>query len=137
MIRTYKELILLPTFDERFEYLKLDGNVGIETFGFDRYLNQAFYRSNEWKAIRDYVIVRDLGNDMAVDGFEIGGRILIHHMNPISERDITERANTLLDPNNLVCVSHITHNAIHFGTSELLPKVPIARAPNDTSPWRR
>lgn len=137
MIRTYEDLIAFSTFEERYEYLQLDGSVGAETFGFDRYLNQAFYRSAEWKAIRDYVLVRDLGCDLACDGFEIRGKILIHHMNPITEQDILKRCPNLLDPNNLICVSHLTHNAIHFGERNLLPKMPIERSPNDTCPWRR
>lgn len=136
-IKTYSELIAIPTFEERFNYLKINGRVGEETFGFDRYVNQAFYRSSEWKAIRDYVVVRDNGCDLAMEGYDIGGKILIHHMNPIDEKDIVQGSDYLLNPEYLICVSHITHNAIHYGDKDLLPKVPITRTKNDTCPWRR
>ena len=135
-IRTYSELITLPTFKERYEYLKLNGRVGEETFGFDRYLNQAFYKSEEWRAVRDYVIVRDNGCDLGIKGHEIFGKILIHHMNPISKRDILDRSDLLLNPEYLVCTIKNTHDAIHFGDENLLIVAPIERRKNDTCPWK-
>ena len=135
-IKTYSELITIPTFEERFEYLKLDGRVGAETFGFDRYLNQAFYKSDEWLSIRDYVITRDNGCDLGVEGYEIYGRIIIHHMNPITKEDIIQRSKILLDPENLITTIKRTHDAIHYGDSNLLVKAPIERSKNDTCPWR-
>lgn len=136
VIRTYSELITLPTFEERFNYLKLKGQVGKDTFGFDRWLNQIFYRDPEWKSVRDYVIVRDNGCDLGVDGYEINGRILVHHMNPISKEDILERSKYLLDPEFLISTIHNTHNAIHYGDEDLLIKKPIERTKNDTCPWK-
>ena len=136
IIRTYSELITLPTFEERFNYLKLKGQVGKDTFGFDRWLNQIFYRDPEWKSVRDYVIVRDNGCDLGVDGYEINGRILVHHMNPISKEDILERSKYLLDPEFLISTIHNTHNAIHYGDEDLLIKTPIERTENDTCPWK-
>ena len=136
-IKTYSDLILLPTFEERFEYLRLDGRVGEDTFGFDRYLNQLFYRSYEWRKIRDYVIVRDNACDLGVEGHDIYGKVLIHHMNPIRAKDIELRTNLLLDPEYLICVTHNTHNAIHYGDENLIIKAPIERRPNDTCPWKR
>ena len=136
-IRTYSELILLPTFEERFEYLRLDGKVGEDTFGFDRYLNQLFYRSQEWKKIRDYVIIRDNACDLGVEGHDIYSKVLIHHMNPITARDIEKRTDLLLDPEYLICTTHNTHNAIHYGDENLIIKVPIVRTKNDTCPWKR
>lgn len=136
IIRTYSELITLPTFEERFNYLKLKGQVGKDTFGFDRWLNQIFYRDPEWKRVRDYVIVRDNGCDLGVDGYEINGRILVHHMNPISKEDILERSKYLLDPEFLISTIHNTHNAIHYGDEDLLIKTPIERTKNDTCPWK-
>ena len=135
-IKTYSELITIPTFEERFEYLRLNGKVGEETFGFDRYMNQNFYRSPEWKRIRDFVIARDYGCDLGVDGREIYGRILIHHMNPISQYDILHSSDFLLDPEYLITVSHETHNAIHYGDVSLLSRAPVERTKNDTCPWR-
>lgn len=135
-IRTYSELITLPTFEERYEYLKLNGQVGDSTFGFDRYLNQIFYRSQRWKAIRDQVIIRDNGCDLAMEGYDIHERILIHHMNPITIEDIERETAFLLNPEYLICVTHNTHNAIHYGSKELLVTAPIERRPNDTCPWR-
>ena len=135
-IRTYSELIRLPTFEERFRYLKLDGLVGKDTFGFDRYLNQEFYRSKEWKEIRDFVIVRDNGCDLGMDDYEIVGRIYIHHMNPITVNDIVHSSDFLLNPDYLVCVSHNTHNAVHYGDEDLLVTAPVERRKNDTCPWR-
>ena len=136
MIRTYSELVSLPTFKERYEYLRLNGSVGSDTFGFDRYLNQEFYRSKEWKSIRDQVIIRDNGCDLGVDGYEIYGRIVIHHMNPILQTDILDRTQLLLDPDYLICTTHATHNAIHYGDEGLLPREPVERTRNDTSPWK-
>ena len=136
-IRTYSELILLPTFEERFEYLRLDGKVGEDTFGFDRYLNQLFYRSQEWKKIRDYVIIRDNACDLGVEGHDIYSKVLIHHMNPITARDIEKRTDLLLDPEYLICTTHNTHNAIHYGDENLIIKVPIVRTKNDTCPWKQ
>jgi hypothetical protein len=136
MIRTYPELILLPTFEERFEYLRLDGRVGEDTFGLDRYLNQLFYRSYEWRKIRDYVIVRDNACDLAVEGYDIYEKVLIHHMNPITARDIANRTELLLNPEYLICVTHNTHNAIHYGDANLVSKAPVVRTKNDTCPWK-
>ena len=135
-IRTYSELIQLPTFEERFNYLRLDGVVGKDTFGFDRYLNQQFYRSSEWKRIRNQVIVRDNGCDLGIDDYDIHGRILIHHMNPISIEDLQHMSNLLMNPEYLICVSHRTHNAIHYGDERLIVTAPIERTQNDTCPWR-
>lgn len=136
IIRTYNELMLLPTFEERFEYLKLSGRVGEETFGFDRWINQKFYRSTEWKHIRDQVIIRDNGCDLGIEGREIYGKILIHHMNPISKKDILERNDLLLNPMYLISVTKQTHDAIHYSDYSILMKDPIVRSRNDTCPWR-
>lgn len=136
IIRTYKELSRLPTFEERFEYLKLNGVVGKDTFGFDRFLNQRFYRSAEWKRIRNHVIARDNGCDLGITDRQIFERILIHHMNPISVNDITDATDYLLNPEYLICVSHKTHNAIHYGDKDLLAICPPVRQPNDTCPWK-
>ena len=135
-IRTYSELITLPTFKDRFNYLQLNGLVGKETFGFDRYLNQQFYKSQEWKRIRDIVILRDNGCDLGVEGYEIRGRILIHHMNPITDYDIQNNSKILLDTEYLICVTHNTHNAIHYGDESLIYTGPIKRHKNDTCPWK-
>ena len=136
-IRTYSELITIQTFKERYEYLRLKGFVGEETFGYDRYLNQSFYRSKEWMDIRDYVIVRDNGCDLGMPGHEIHGRILIHHMNPITKEDILRRSEFLLDPEYLISTIKLTHDAIHYGDENLLMDEPIVRTKNDTCPWRR
>ena len=135
-MRTYSELIELPTFEDRFRYLQLNGVVGQDTFGFDRYLNQVFYQSPEWKRVRDMVIVRDNGCDLAMEGYDIQGRILIHHMNPVSLRDINDRNEDLLNPDYLITTTHQTHNAIHYGDESLLPRGPIVRTPFDTCPWK-
>lgn len=135
-IRTYSELIALPTFKERYKYLKLSGKVGEETFGFDRYLNQVFYKSKEWLSIRDYVIVRDNGCDLGIEGHEIHGRILIHHMNPISKEDILRRSDILLNPEYLITTIKNTHDAIHYSDDSLLIDEPIIRTKNDTCPWK-
>lgn len=136
-IKTYSKLIRMPTFQERYEYLKLDGIVGKETFGFDRYLNQIFYRSQRWKQIRDQVIIRDNGCDLAVEGHDIYGRILIHHMNPITVDDIENESELLFNPEYLITVTHQTHNAIHYGNENLLMILPKERSKNDTCPWKR
>ena len=136
-IRTYSELITLPTFEERYQYLRLNGRVGEETFGFDRWLNQKFYKDPEWLRIRDEVIIRDNGCDLAIPGREIYSRILIHHMNPITKDDILQRSKYLLDPEYLICTIKNTHDAIHYGDENLLIKGPVERKPNDTCPWRR
>ena len=130
-IKTYSELITIPTFEERFEYLKLDGRVGAETFGFNRYLNQAFYKSDEWLSIRDYIITRDNGCDLGVEGYEIYGRIIIHHMNPITKEDVLQRSKFLIDPEYLITTIKRTHDAIHYSDSNLLVKAPIERSKND------
>ena len=135
-IRTYSELILLPTFEERFKYLQLNGRVGDDTFGFDRYINQKFYSSAEWKRIRDIVIMRDNGCDLALKGYEIYGRILIHHMNPITVKDVELSTEYLMNPEYLICVTHNTHNAIHYGDEKLITKGPVVRTKNDTCPWK-
>ena len=135
-IRTYSELIAFPTFEERFKYLQLNGQVGESTFGFDRYMNQVFYRSQKWKSIRDFVIIRDCGCDLGVEGYDIHGKIIIHHMNPLSMRDIETESDFLLNPDFLICTTHNTHNAIHYGDEKLLVTAPIERTKNDTCPWR-
>lgn len=137
MIRTYTELTSLATFEERFRYLRLEGSVGAETFGFDRYLNQVFYRSPEWKRIRNQVIIRDNGCDLACVGYDIYGKILIHHMNPITAKDIVDRSDFLMNPEYLISTTLNTHNAIHYGDESLLLTAPIERSRNDTCPWKR
>ncbi len=134
--RSFSELSKLKTFEERYQYLRLDGVVGEDTFGFDRYLNQTFYRSQRWKRVRDQVIVRDNGCDLGIEGHEIYGKVLIHHMNPITIRDIENESDFLLNPEYLICVTHNTHNAIHYGDEGLLMKGPIERTKNDMCPWR-
>lgn len=137
IIRTYSELIKLPTFEERFEYLKLGGVIGEETFGFDRYLNQMFYKSREWKKLRNDIIVRDNGCDLAIPDREIIDQtILIHHMNPITKEDILNMTEFVLNPEYLICTILNTHNAIHYGNSDLLYQEPIVRYKNDMCPWR-
>lgn len=137
-IRTYTELSKLKTFEERFEYLRLNGRVGKETFGFDRIFNQRFYKSIEWKRVRDLVIIRDNGCDLGAYGHEIyGQRFLIHHMNPFSLEDLERRADILLDPEYLITTIHSTHNAIHYGDVNLISRSPVERSANDTCPWKR
>lgn len=137
-IKTYSELIRLPTFEERYNYLRLTGQVGRETFGFDRYINQVFYqRSQKWKRIRDEVIIRDNGCDLAMEGYDIYERIIVHHMNPITLADLEQESDFLLNPEFLICTTHNTHNAIHYGDATLLTQVPIVRTRNDTCPWKR
>lgn len=138
MIRSYSELITLPTFVERFRYLKLGGQVGVETFGYDRYLNQILYRTAEWKRFRNEIIVRDNGCDLGCEGYEIvGQKILVHHINPISIEDVLRRDPKVFDPENVICTILNTHNAIHYGDESLLVTEPIERKPNDTCLWRR
>ena len=135
-IRTYSELITIPTFEERFEYLQLKGSVGKDTFGYDRHLNQVLYHSPEWKRLRNQIIIRDCGCDLACEGYDIHSKVLIHHLNPITVEDVLARSRKVFDPDNLVCVSHNTHNAIHYGDVDLLVAGPIIRTKNDTCPWR-
>lgn len=136
-IKCYSELVKISSFEKRFDYLKLNGNVGESTFGFDRYLNQLFYKSKEWRAIRDKVIIRDNGCDLGVEGYDVRGTILIHHMNPISVKDIEFKTDILLDPEYLICVTHKTHNAIHYSNMDLLSVMPNQRTRNDTCPWKK
>lgn len=136
-IRTYSELIALPTFEERFRYLQLGGKVGEDTFGHDRYLNQMFYTSDEWRRIRRDVIVRDNGCDLGIQDREIHGLIIIHHMNPITIEDIINRSEFLLNPEYLISTVKNTHDAIHFSDERILITDPIERRPNDTCPWKR
>lgn len=136
-IKCYSELRQLSTFEERYNYLRLRGSVGQDTFGFDRVFNQMFYRSKEWKSVRNKVIIRDLGCDLGIEGYEIHERIIIHHMNPITLDDIRFNADFLLNPEYLITTVHSTHNAIHYGDEGLLSKAPIERRRNDTCPWKR
>lgn len=137
MIRTYSELIKLHTFKERFLYLQLNGKVGEETFGYDRYLNQVFYHSPEWRRIRKQVLIRDDGNEMGLPDYPIHGYIYVHHMNPISLKDIDDRKEDILNPEYLICVSKNTHDAIHYSNEDILIKRdPVIRKPNDTTPWK-
>jgi hypothetical protein len=135
-IRTYSELITLPTFEERYKYARLGGRVGESTFGYERYLNQLFYESKEWRDFRRSIIIRDRGCDLGILDREISGLIMIHHLNPISVDDILQRRECLLDPENAICASPNTHRAIHYGDESLLIKAPIVRSKNDTCPWR-
>ena len=138
LTKSYSELILIPTFIERYRYLKINGVVGEETFGYERYLNQRFYTSKEWRQFRRDIIIRDQGLDMGVFGFPIGGTITIHHIVPIDKKDILQgRWDILMNPENVICVSDITHKAIHYGDESLLMIGPTERRPNDTCPWRR
>lgn len=134
-IRSYGELRRLHTFDERFDYLSLGGELGRETYGFDRYINQAFYKSREWAQIRDVVIIRDNGCDLGIPGREIFSQVYIHHMNPMTKQDIEDGNPDILDPRFLICVTHTTHNAIHYGSRATLPKPYEERKPNDTKLW--
>lgn len=136
-IKTYSELITLPTFIERYRYLRLGGAVGEATFGFDRWLNQKFYKDEEWLAVRDYVIVRDNGCDLGMPDRQIRSRILVHHINPITKEDILNRTKFLLDPEYLICTIKRTHDAIHYGDESLLFCDPVIRTANDTCPWKR
>lgn len=135
MIRTYRELIKFKTFEERYEYLKLKGDVGRATFGFDRYLNQMLYRSKRWLSVRDEIIIRDGGFDLAVPGYDVISRIVIHHMNPLLPEDIEDENELIFDKEFLICTSFRTHLAIHYGDNSLLVKAPIIRRPGDTTLW--
>jgi len=135
-IRSYSELIRFKDFESRYEYLRLPAVVGQASFGFDRYLNQAFYGSSEWRRVRDIVIVRDEALDLGISGYDIGGRIVIHHMNPVSLKDLEDGADTILDQEFLICTSELTHRAIHYGTKDMLPQLPINRYSGDTTPWK-
>ena len=135
-IKTYSELITLPTFIERFRYLKLNGKVGDSTFGYDRYLNQILYTSREWLTFKDRIVLRDDGCDLACEGFNVPVRITVHHINPITVDDVVNRNPKVFDPENVICVSHNTHMAIHYGSEELLITSPIERKANDTCPWK-
>lgn len=134
-IKTYSELIRLNSFEDRFNYLKLHGSVGADTFGFDRIFNQMFYQGSEWKRIREYVFLRDNGCDLGVSGYDIYDRYVIHHMNPISIEDLNSHSDYLLNPEYLITTTHNTHNAIHYGESNLSGNV-VERKPNDTCPWK-
>ena len=136
-IKTYSELIKLPTFEERFRYLKLDGRVGESTFGYDRWLNQNFYQSTEWRALRREIIIRDNGCDLGIDGREIYKYIIIHHMNPLGKRDLVDMSDFVMNPEYLICVTDRTHRAIHYGDESILYTGPVERSRNDTCPWRR
>ena len=136
-IKTYSEMIQLPTFLDRYRYLQIGGQVGKETFGFDRYLNQTLYRSTEWKRFRRDMILRDEGLDLACEGFEVIGKILLHHINPITIEDVVQRNPIIFDPENVICTSLNTHNAIHYGDESLLITGPIQRTKYDTCPWRK
>lgn len=138
IIRTYNELIQIPTYEERLEYLSLKGKVGEDTFGFDRWINQMFYNSYEWRNFRKQIIVRDLGHDLAMldDEYEIAGIIIVHHMNPIDIRDIVDMTDYVMNPNYLVATSKITHEAIHYGKTKVNPFVVVERRPGDTCPWK-
>ena len=135
MIRSYRQLKRLNTFDERFQYLKLKGLIGESTFGYDRYLNQELYKSTRWIQTRDSVIIRDGGCDLGASGCGIFNKIIIHHMNPITIEDIELDRDEIFDPEFLICTTHNTHNAIHFGNESRLLKLPIVRTKNDTCPW--
>lgn len=134
-ILTYTELSRFNTFEQRFEYLRLRGSVGRSTFGFDRYINQKFYRSTEWKNVRDFVIVRDDGCDLGVPGYEIHSSILIHHINPISVEDVVHGEDWIFDSEYLITTTHTTHNAIHYSDESLLPKIVVSRESGDTKLW--
>lgn len=136
-IKKFSELKKIPTFEGRYDYLHLSGNVGDDTFGFERYLNQKFYKSLEWRRVRDFVIVRDNACDLSFEGMDIGGRIIIHHLNPITIEDIENSSDFLLNPEYLVCVSEATHNAIHYGDSSFIKRSQVVeRSLNDTAPWK-
>lgn len=136
MIRTYSELLKAQSFEERYTYLKLNSAVGVDTFGNERFINQQFYQSDEWRSVRDKVIIRDNGCDLGVDGYDIFGEIIVHHMNPITVSDILERSEYLLNPEYLICTTLATHNAIHYSDENQLIQMPVERSRNDTCPWR-
>ena len=134
-IRMYSDLIKLKTFEERYQYLRLSGVVGTETFGFDRFINQDFYRSREWKTVRDFIIVRDNGCDLAMEGYDVHGKIIVHHINPVTIKEIQENSAFLMEPEYLISTTLSTHNAIHYSDESLLIKEPVRRSKNDTCPW--
>lgn len=136
MYKSYSELVAIPNFVDRFEYLKLDGYVGSETFGFDRYINQVLYNSSEWRNFRRDIIIRDNSCDLAHPDYQLNGFILIHHLNPLTIKMIQNRSSEVFDPENVVCVSHRTHNAIHYGNKDQLMKDFVGRSANDTCPWK-
>jgi hypothetical protein len=135
IIRSYRELRRLPTFEERFDYLSLKGEVGRATFGFDRWINQRFYRSSEWRHIRNFVIVRDNGCDLGISGYEIRAQLMVHHMNPVTTEDFIQGEEWILDPEYLITTTHRTHNAIHYGDLSLIPRALVDRQPGDTRLW--
>ena len=134
--KSYSELLKFDNFLDRYRYLRLGDKIGDETFGYDRYINQIFYHSPEWRSFRNEIIIRDNGCDLGIDDYEIHGLIIIHHINPITKNDILFRDKKLMDPENVICVSDITHKAIHYGDESLLPIVMDERYPYDTIPWR-
>lgn len=136
MIKTYSELIRFKTLEERYRYLRIGGRIGEETFGFDRWMNQAFYKDPRWRDIRDEVITRDNGCDLGLEGYDIHGKIFVHHMNPVTKDDILHNFDSLLNPEFLISTSKRTHDAIHYGNEDLLPQSPIVRTRNDTCPWK-
>lgn len=136
-IKSYKELIKLKTFEERLRYLQLNANVGIETFGSGRWLNQRLYHSSLWTDVKNEIIIRDNGCDLGLEGYEIRGRIYIHHLNPITKEDVLSNSSKLYDPNNLICVSFDTHQSIHYGSECAALSQLVERRPNDTCPWKR
>ena len=136
-IKKYSEVITLPTYLDRYRYLRIGGRVGEVTFGYDRYLNQVLYKSDEWKRFRNKIILRDNGCDLGCDGFDIHGRVLVHHINPITVEDVIKRHPKVFDEENVICTSLDTHNAIHYGDENLLVVAPIERRPNDTCPWKQ
>ena len=135
MIRTYSDLRRIDDFEERYRYLALRGGVGVRTFGYDRYINQQFYTSRQWRQLRNHIISRDIGCDLGIDGYEIHSGILIHHMNPVTVEDITHGDSNILDPEFLITTTHRTHNAIHYGDEKLLPKIHVERRRGDTRLW--
>lgn len=137
MIKTYSELIRFKTLEERYRYLRIGGRVGEETFGFDRWMNQVFYKDPRWRDIRDEVITRDNGCDLGLEGYDIPGKIFVHHMNPVTKDDILYNFDSLLNPEFLISTSKRTHDAIHYGNEDLLPQSPIVRTRNDTCPWKQ
>ena len=136
LIRRYTELRRLTTFKDRFDYLRLAGIVGESTFGFDRRLNQLLYTSSKWRRLRRDIIIRDNGCDLGVEGYDLYNKIIVHHMNPLTLKDIEEVSDDIFNPEYLICVSQRTHNAIHYGDESLLPHGPVVRRPNDTCPWK-
>ena len=136
-IKSYTELSKLKTFNDRFNYLKLDGVVGEETFGYDRILNQVLYKSAKWRKVRDKVLIRDNGNDLGIEGYQINGRAIIHHMNPITVDDVLKEREWIFDPEYLITVSDLTHKAIHYSNENILPKEPVERIKNDTCLWKK